>query len=89
MQDSYNFNMLNSFIHVKIWKTVAGDTPMLPVTVFQIFAFEMYDEFIRLLEKVSSSKSEKLFHDKDEIILNKCNRGSLGAWSYHRFWSCE
>lgn len=53
------------------FKTEAGDTPTLPVTVFQIFAFEMYDEFIRLLEKVSPSKSEKLLHDKDEIILNR------------------
>ena len=53
------------------FKTEAGDTPTLPVTVFQIFAFEMYDEFIRLLEKVSPSKSEKLLHDKDAIILNR------------------
>jgi adenylate cyclase len=53
------------------FKTEAGDTPTLPVTVFQIFAFEMYDEFIRLLEKVSPSKSEKLIQDKDEIIFNK------------------
>ncbi|MBW2680906.1 MAG: adenylate/guanylate cyclase domain-containing protein [Deltaproteobacteria bacterium] len=53
------------------FKTEAGDTPTLPVTVFQIFAFEMYDEFIRLLETVSPSKSEKLLHDKDEIIFNR------------------
>ena len=53
------------------FKTEAGDTPTLPVTVFQIFAFEMYDEFIRLLEKISPSKSEKLLRDKDEIILNR------------------
>ena len=53
------------------FKTEAGDTPTLPVTVFQILAFEMYDEFIRLLETVSPSKSEKLLHDKDEIISNR------------------
>jgi adenylate cyclase len=53
------------------FKTEAGDMPTLPVTVFQIFAFEMYDEFIRLLKKVSPSKYEKLLHDKDEIIGNK------------------
>ena len=53
------------------FKTEAGDTPTLPVTVFQIFAFEMYDEFIRLLETVSPSKSEKLLRNKDEIIFNR------------------
>jgi adenylate cyclase len=53
------------------FKTEAGDMPTLPVTVFQIFAFETYDEFIRLLKKVSPSKYEKLLHDKDEIIVNR------------------
>ncbi|MFO7971863.1 MAG: adenylate/guanylate cyclase domain-containing protein, partial [Desulfobacterales bacterium] len=53
------------------FKTEAGDTPTLPVTAFQIYAIEMYDEFIRLLEKVSPSKYEKLLHDKHEIISNK------------------
>jgi len=53
------------------FKAEAGDTPTLPVTVFQIFAFEMYDEFIRLLEKAIPSKSKKLLHDKDEIIFNR------------------
>ncbi|MGD9082827.1 MAG: adenylate/guanylate cyclase domain-containing protein [Desulfobacterales bacterium] len=53
------------------FKTGAGDTPTLPVTVFHIFAFEIYDEFVQLLEKVSPSKFEKLLHDKDEIISNR------------------
>lgn len=53
------------------FKTEAGDTPTLPVAVFQIFAFEVYDEFIRLLEKVSPSQVEKLLHDKDAIIKNR------------------
>ena len=53
------------------FKTEAGDTPTLPVAVFQIFAFEVYDEFIRLLEKVSPSQAEKLLHDKDAIIKNR------------------
>ena len=53
------------------FKTEAGDMPTLPVTAFQIFAFEIYDEFIRLLKKVSPSKYEKLLHDKDEIIFNR------------------
>jgi adenylate cyclase len=53
------------------FKTEAGDTPTLPVAAFQIFAFKVYDEFIRLLEKVSSSQLEKLHHDKDAIIKNR------------------
>ena len=53
------------------FKTEAGDTPTLPVTVFQIFVFEVYDEFIQLLEKVSPSQTEKLFRDKKAIIENR------------------
>jgi len=53
------------------FKTEAGDTPTLPVTVFHIFAFEVYDEFISLLEKFSPSNSEKLLHDRYEIVLNR------------------
>ncbi len=53
------------------FKTSAGDTPTLPIVVFQIFAFEVYDEFIRLMETVSPSQAEKLPHDKDAIIATK------------------
>ena len=53
------------------FKTEAGDIPTLPVTVFQIFVFEVYDEFIQLLEKVSPSQTEKLFRDKNTIIENR------------------
>ncbi len=53
------------------FKTGAGDTPTLPVVVFQIFALDVYDEFIQLLETVSPSQAEKLPHDKDAIITTK------------------
>ncbi len=53
------------------FKTEAGDIPTLPVTVFQIFVFEVYDEFIQLLEKVSPSQTEKLLRDKNTIIENR------------------
>ena len=53
------------------FKTEAGDMPTLPVTVFQVFAFKVYDGFIRLLEKYSPSNYEQLLHHKDEIVLNK------------------
>lgn len=53
------------------FKTDAGDTPTLPVTVFQIFVFDVYDEFIQLLEKVSPYQTEKLLRDKNTIIENR------------------
>lgn len=53
------------------FKKGAGDTPTLPVTVFQFFVFDVYDEFIQLLEKVSPTQAEKLFRDKNTIIKNR------------------
>jgi adenylate cyclase len=50
------------------FKTEAGDTPTLPVVVFQIFGMQVYEEFIRLLEKASPSKADKLPHNKEAII---------------------
>jgi len=50
------------------FKTGAGDTPTLPVVVFQIFALNVYDEFIQLLDKISPSQAESLPHKKDTII---------------------
>jgi adenylate cyclase len=54
-----------------VFKPEAGDIPTLPVVAFQIFAFEVYDEFIRLMETVSPPQAEKLFPDKDAIIRNR------------------
>jgi adenylate cyclase len=54
-----------------MFKTGAGDTPTLPVVVFQIFALDVYDEFIRLLGRVSPSQADRLPHDKDFIITSK------------------
>jgi adenylate cyclase len=54
-----------------MFKTGAGDTPTLPVVVFQIFALDVYDEFIRLLGRVSPSQADRLPHDKDFIIKSK------------------
>jgi adenylate cyclase len=50
------------------FKTVAGDTPTLPVVVFQIFSMQVYDDFIHLLEKVNPEQAEILPRNKDEII---------------------
>ena len=54
-----------------MFKTGAGDTPTLPVVVFQIFALDVYDEFIRLLGRVSPSQADRLPNDKDFIITSK------------------
>jgi adenylate cyclase len=53
------------------FKTEAGDTPTLPVVVFQVYAMGVYDEFIHLLEKVSPSQAKKLPYDKEIIITSR------------------
>jgi adenylate cyclase len=50
------------------FKTSAGDIPTLPVVVFQIYALQVYDEFIGLLKEVESSCAE-LLPVKREIVL--------------------
>jgi adenylate cyclase len=53
------------------FKTSAGDTPTLPVVVFQVFALQVYDEFIGLLKNVTSSYPELLPVNKDVIYADK------------------
>jgi adenylate cyclase len=53
------------------FKTEAGDTPTLPVVVFQIFGIQFYEEFIELLEKVNPSKAQKLPHSREAVITNR------------------
>jgi len=52
-------------------KTGALDTPTLPVVAFQIFALDVYDEFLQLLKEVAPSFSEKLPGDRNVIIESK------------------
>jgi adenylate cyclase len=49
------------------FKTGAGDTPTLPVVAFQIFALEVYDEFVRLLAQVSPSQAARLPPNRNAI----------------------
>jgi adenylate cyclase len=49
------------------FKRGAGDTPTLPAVAFQIFAFEVYDEFLRLLRRVSPSQAAHLPPHQDAI----------------------
>jgi adenylate cyclase len=54
-----------------MFKTGAGDIPTLPVVVFQIFAMDIYDEFVSLLKGISPSHAEMLPQDKDTVIKSK------------------
>jgi adenylate cyclase len=53
------------------FKTGAGDTPTLPVVTFQIFALEVYDEFIRLMEKAHPSGVSTLPRHREEIVQHR------------------
>ena len=45
------------------FQTGAGDSPTFPVVAFQLYAAPVYDEFIRLLEKVSPNHAGRLPRD--------------------------
>ena len=53
------------------FKTSAGDTPTLPVVAFQVFAAHVYDDFLRLLKKSSTSAITDLPKDKETLIAGK------------------
>jgi len=53
------------------FKTGAGDTPTLPVVTFQVFTLNIYDDFLRLLGKVSPDKAEQLPRSKAPIISKR------------------
>jgi adenylate cyclase len=54
-----------------MFKTSAGDKPTLPVVVFQIFALETYDEFIRLFKEMGPSEADSLPNGKDLVLKTK------------------
>jgi adenylate cyclase len=53
------------------FKTAAGDTPTLPVIAFQIFAFDVYEDFIRLLEAAMPSLTVHIPKTRNELIKNR------------------
>ncbi len=53
------------------FKTAAGDTPTLPVIAFQIFAFDVYEDFIRLLEASMPSLPVHIPKTRNELIKNR------------------
>ncbi len=50
------------------FKTSAGDTPTLPVVAFQVYGFQVYNEFIELLKKNYPNKIDELSLQKDKLI---------------------
>jgi len=53
------------------FQTGAGDSPTLPVVTFQLFTLPLYEEFVRLLEKVSPQQAAKLPPDSATVIKTK------------------
>lgn len=50
------------------FQTGAGDSPTVPVVVFQFATLELYDEFIKLLEKINPGLAGKLPADGDTVL---------------------
>lgn len=50
------------------FQTGAGDSPTFPIVAFQLYALRAYDEFVRVLEKVSPLHAGKLPRDADTAI---------------------
>ena len=53
------------------FQTGAGDSPTLPVVTFQLLTLPLYEEFVRLLEKVSPQQAAKLPPDSATAIQAK------------------
>ena len=53
------------------FQTGAGDSPTLPVVTFQLLTMPLYEEFVRLLEKVSPQQAAKLPPDSTAAIKAK------------------
>jgi adenylate cyclase len=54
-----------------VFKKSAGDTPTLPVVVFQVYALKVYDDFIGLLKQVDPRLVKQLPGNKDAIVETK------------------
>jgi adenylate cyclase len=50
------------------FKTSTGDIPTLPVVAFQVYGFQVYNEFIELLKKYYPSKTDILSLHEDKLI---------------------
>ena len=59
------------------FQTSAGDSPTLPVVVFQLFALEAYDEFFQLLEKATPNQARNLPRKADRVTQNGNIKGLM------------
>ena len=59
------------------FQTGAGDSPTIPVVVFQLFNLHLYKDFIRLLEKVSPDQAGKLPPDAGEAVKKRNVKGLI------------
>jgi adenylate cyclase len=50
------------------FQTEAGDVPTFPVVAFQLFSMNVYEDFVRLLEKTNPMQAGKLPRDADAAI---------------------
>jgi adenylate cyclase len=50
------------------FQTEAGDAPTFPVVTFQLFTMDLYEDFVRLLDKVAPTQAGKLPRSADAAI---------------------
>jgi len=53
------------------FKTGAGDTPSLPVVVFQVYAMTVYDELVKLLQGFNPELAAQLPAGREEVVAQK------------------
>lgn len=52
------------------FQTRAGDSPTLPVVVFQLFTLQAYEEFVRLIEKANPDPTREFPRHRKDILQN-------------------
>ena len=50
---------------------LAEDSPTFPVVAFQVFALNVYDDFLELLKKADPDRAEAFPRNRDEVIAAK------------------
>jgi len=59
------------------FQTGAGDSPTVPVVVFQLFNLDLYKDFVHFLEKASPNQAGKLPPDPGEAIKTRNVKGLI------------
>ena len=59
------------------FQTSAGDAPTIPVVAFQLFTFQVYEQFVHLLAEVSPNQAKKLPEDGTAAIKTKNVKGLI------------